>query len=65
MINLLIKTTQQSLDYRLSDKIKYQQVPFDSFSLKPLRFIINELTGLKYKINIPVNVSMGFINTPQ
>ncbi len=65
MINLLIKTIQQSPDYRVSDKIKYQQVPFDSFSLKPLRFVINKLTGLNYKITIPINVSMGFINTPQ
>jgi len=65
MINLLIKTIQQSSDYKLMDKNKYQQVPFDSFSLKPLRLINNELTGLNYKIAIPSNVSMGFINTPQ
>jgi hypothetical protein len=65
MINLVIKTSQQSILYSLEDKIKYQQVPFDSFSLKPLRLIINKLTGLNYKINIPINVTMGFINTPQ
>jgi len=65
MVNLFIKTSQQSFDYRQLDKLEYQQVPFDSFSLQPLRLIINDLAGLKYKIAIPTNASMGFINTPQ
>jgi len=65
MINLLIKTTQQSFDFRKDEKTEYQQVPFDSFSLIPLRSIINELTGLEFKISIPNNATMGFINTQQ
>ncbi len=65
MINLFIKTTQQSFDFRKDEKTKYQQVPFDSFSLIPLRSIINNLTGLEYKITIPNNATMGFINTQQ
>ncbi len=65
MVNLLIKWIQISEAHRQPDKIKYQQVPFDSFSLKPIRPIINELTGLSYKIIIPTNASMAFVNTPQ
>jgi hypothetical protein len=65
MINLFIKTTQQSSQYKKDEKTRYQQVPFDSFSLQPLRFIINDLTGLNYKVTIPINASMGFINTQQ
>ena len=65
MINLLIKDIQESKTYRQIGKIKYQQVPFDSFSLRPLRLIVNDLTVVKYKISIPPTVSMGFINTQQ
>ena len=65
MINLFIKTTQQSFDFQKEEKTKYQQVPFDSFSLIPLRLIINDLTGLDFKISIPNNATMGFINTKQ
>lgn len=65
MINLFIKTSQQSINFKQDDKVEYQQIPFDSFSLLPLRLIINDLTGLNYRITIPINASMGFINTPQ
>jgi len=65
MVNLLIKTSQQSIDHKIEEKILFQQVPLDSFSLIPLKSIINQLTGLNYKINIPNNATMGFINTPQ
>ena len=65
MINLLIKWIQESEEFRQIEKLKFQQVPFDSFSLKPLRLIINELTKINFKISIPTNASMGFINTPQ
>jgi hypothetical protein len=65
MINLLIKDIQESETYRQVNKIKYQQVPFDSFSLLPIRSIINDLTDVNYKIIIPSSASMGFINTPQ
>ena len=65
MINLLIKWIQESDNYKQLDKYKFQQIPFDSFSLIPIRHIINELTNVKYKISIPINASMGFINTPQ
>ena len=65
MINLFIKTSQQSIDYKNDQKVAFQQVPFDSFSLQPLKSIINDLTGLNYRIAIPTNASMGFINTPQ
>lgn len=65
MINLLIKWIQESEKFKQPDKLKYQQIPFDSFSLQPIRLIINELTGVNYKISIPPNASMGFINTPQ
>jgi len=65
MINLLIKWIQVSDELRQIDKIKFRQIPFDSFSLKPIRLIINELINTNYKISIPTNVTMGFINTPQ
>ena len=65
MINLLIKWIQESDQYRQRDKYKFQQIPFDSFSLIPIRLIINDLTSVKYKISIPINASMGFVNTPQ
>jgi hypothetical protein len=64
MVNLLVKVIQETDSIRESSKLKYQQVPFDSFSLIPLRFIINDLTNLKYRIIIPSNASMGFITTP-
>lgn len=65
MINLLIKWIQESETLKQPDKLKYQQIPFDSFSLQPIRLIINELSDVKYRISIPPNASMGFINTPQ
>jgi hypothetical protein len=65
MVNLLVKVIQESEQDRQIDILKFQQVPFDSFSLIPLRIIINDLTNLKYKIAIPSNASMSFVNTPQ
>ena len=65
IINLLIKMLQESVIYRQPEKIKFQQVPLDSFSLRPIRKIINELTDLNYKIAIPATASMSFINTQQ
>jgi len=65
MVNLLIKLIQVSEGFKQEDKVRYQQVPFDSFSLRPIRLIINELINVNYKIVIPINASMGFVNTPQ
>ena len=65
MINLLIKQIQESNEFKQIDKIKFQQIPLDSYALVPIRLIINDLTDKNFKINIPPNVSMGFVNTPQ
>ena len=65
MVNLLIKWNQESEYFKQHDKLKFQHVPFDSFSLQPLKNIINQLTDTKFKIVIQSNASMGIINTPQ
>jgi hypothetical protein len=65
MINVLIKKIQQSDEFCQREKFGFIQVPFDRFFLQPLRPIINELSGLSFRINIPREPTMKFINTPQ
>ncbi len=65
IVNLLIKTTQESKDYRINSIIPFQHVPWDSYTLRPLRHILNELTDLDYRISIPTSASMSFVNTPE
>jgi hypothetical protein len=65
MVNLLIKALQESKHFSQKRLIKFQHVPFDSYSLKPLINIINELANKQFSISIPTNVSMKFVNCPE
>ena len=44
---------------------KRLHIPFDQYTLRPLRNIINDLTDIDYKINIPQNATMKFVNTKE
>lgn len=61
IINLLVKRIQESNSFTRPNIWKYMHVPFDKYSLLPLKNIINDLTGLKYKLPIQKNVSMGYV----
>jgi hypothetical protein len=63
IVNLLIKTIQESEKFQIKTIVPFQHVPWDSFSLRPLRNIINELTCTNYRINIPPSASMSFVNS--
>lgn len=65
MINLLIKTLNESTYLNNEKVIPFYNVPFDEYSLKPLIKIINQLTNVNYKIDIPKIPTMSYISTPE
>ncbi|MHB9140134.1 MAG: hypothetical protein ACYC4Q_12090, partial [Victivallaceae bacterium] len=65
IINLIAKMIQKSKQYNRESLYPFIHVPFDNFTLKPLRNIINDLTCLKYKITIPEEPAMSFITNPE
>ena len=65
MINLLIKTIMEEENYYKPKLIPFLHVPFDQYSLTPLINIINDLTGINYRINILKSVTMQFVNTKE
>lgn len=65
MVNLLIKKINES-NYLNNEKIlPFFNVPFDEYTLKPLINIINNLTNIRYRIDIPKNPTMKYISTPE
>lgn len=64
MTNLLIKMLNESFFITNRDILPLMNVPFDLYSLKPLVNIINQLSDVNYKIDIPKNPTMKFIITP-
>jgi len=65
MINLLIKVMQESSNYHNQKLLPFMHVPFDIYSLLPLKEIINSLTAVDYKLVIPNSVSMQYISNPE
>lgn len=65
MINLLIKTLNESKIITNDRLIHFFHVPFDVYSLKPLIKIINKISDVSYKIDIPKNPTMKFITNPE
>ena len=65
IVNLLIKAIQESNQFKVKSIIPFQHVPWDSYTLRPLRNIINDLTTTNYYINIPTNAAMSFVNTTE
>lgn len=61
MVNLLVKTIQQRKTERIEGLEKFMHVPFDLFTLTPLRFIVNELVEVRYNIPIPTTSTMKFV----
>jgi hypothetical protein len=61
LFNLLVKSIQQSTVFRRNRIYPFLHVPFDKYSLVPLRLIINDISGVNYKMQIPGNATMGFI----
>lgn len=65
MLNLLLKVSNES-EYITNNKIQeLLHVPFDEYTLKPLIRIINEITDVNYRIDIPKNPTMKYISNPQ
>lgn len=64
IVNLLIKAVQESEEYRIGHIVKFQHVPWDSYTLRPLSNIINELSDRNYRINIARTAAMSFVATP-
>jgi hypothetical protein len=65
IVNLLIKKIQESGKFRMAKIIPFQHIPWDSYTLRPLRKIINEISDTSYSINISSLASMSFVNNPQ
>lgn len=65
MINILMKTVNESVNQRINHIQPFLHVAFDEFTLKPLTIIINDLAVVNYGIKIPTNPTMGYINTPE
>jgi len=69
MVNLLIKTIFENGQLRKDNEniIDFLHIPFDSYSMKPLILIINDIIAPDYKfgIKIPKTVTMNFINTKE
>ncbi|MEK6935355.1 MAG: hypothetical protein AABW67_01065 [Nanoarchaeota archaeon] len=65
MINLLIKMLNESTYLNNEKIITFFNVPFDKFSLEPLINIINQLSDVNYKVDIPKNPTMKYISTPE
>lgn len=64
MVNLLIKTLNESKIITNDRLMQFFHVPFDLYSLKPLINIIDKISDVSYKIDIPKNPTMKFITTP-
>jgi len=65
MINVLIKMLNESTYLNNEKMIPFFNVPFDKFTLKPLINIINHLSDVKYRIDIPKNPTMKYISNPE
>lgn len=65
IVNLLIKAIQETDQFKIKTIIPFQHIPWDSYTLRPLRNIINELTTTNYRINIPTSAAMSFVNSPE
>ena len=65
IVNLLIKAIQESNQYKVDSIIRFQHVPWDSYTLRPLRKIINELADTNYYINIPTTAAMSYVNSTE
>jgi hypothetical protein len=65
MVNLLIKTLNESTLISNKRIMSFMHIPFDEYTLKPLTKIINQMTSVKYRIDIPNNPTMKFISTPE
>ena len=62
--NLFVKALYESEHIRNAEIFQFMHVPFDQYTIQPLRNIINALTLVRYGINIPVIPTMKFVNTP-
>lgn len=65
IVNLLIKTIQESKEFRIESIVRFQHIPWDSYTLRPLKKIINELANTNYYINIPTTAAMSFVNSEE
>jgi hypothetical protein len=61
MVNLLVKTIQQYENERIKGLESYMHVPFDLYTLAPMRLIINDLADVRYNIPIRPTSTMNFV----
>lgn len=62
--NIFVKVLHQSGHIQNGHIFQYMHVPFDEYTLKPLKLIVNDLADVKYGINIPTNPTMKYVDTP-
>lgn len=65
IVNLLIKAIQESNQYKVDSIIRFQHVRWDSYTLRPLHKIINELADTNFSINIPRTATMSYVNSTE
>jgi Cdc6-like AAA superfamily ATPase len=61
MVNLLVKTMQQRASERIEGLETFMHVPFDLYTLTPLKDIINDLVDVRYNIPIAPTSTMKFV----
>lgn len=61
IVNLYIKYIQESKDHRINGIDHLLNVPFDLYTIRPLKNIINDISDVNYNINISSTATMGYV----
>ncbi len=61
IVNLFIKVIQLSTNHRIKGIDHLLNVPFDLYTIRPLKNIINDLSDVNYNIKIPSTATMGYV----
>lgn len=59
--NLLVKVISENKVLTNQQILRFMHIPFDEFTLKPIRIIINELTDINFRVDVPKNPTMKLI----
>ncbi|MFQ5448102.1 MAG: hypothetical protein ACE5FF_14355, partial [Saprospiraceae bacterium] len=65
IVNLFVKSIQESEEFRMAHLFPLMHVPFDEYTIVPLREIVNDLTRIRYRISIPKKPSMSYVMMPE
>lgn len=64
-VDLLFMAIDESERCRHESVRRFLHVPLDGSTLKPLRFVVDELVDVDYAFEIPAAVPLGFVSTEE